>query len=226
MGEHMAKQSQTCSRTNFTHPKDGNYEPKRRPRNYTMRAPMSGTSGVHKVGNLYRASASFANLEVYSSLQPGLGTAVEHHILLTRIRDTVMASIRNKDGPPFNKLFLAACRTVLASNVYKDDAVQLRAKVRVRAAECMGRVRVSSPVLPIEDALRWRRRLLVAKRNSWTAFRAEIVEMVNFFQGRCRRNALINEEDLADNAWASSEARRELIVASRKARLARALRGV
>lgn len=190
-------------------------------------ASKSGITGVHKFGNMYRASVAIANLEVHARLQPSLDTAVEHHIILTRIRDVVMAfRTRNNNAAAFNKLFLAACSNVLGKSGNTKDSVQLRAKVRVRAAHWMGRVRISSPVLPIPDALRWHRRLLAAKRTSWLAFRARVIEMGNLFQGSRRRGVLVDAEELADKAWAASEPQRELIDLHRQARLARALRSV
>jgi hypothetical protein len=188
--------------------------------------PKSGAVGVHQFGQLYRASVSMANLEVYSGLHARVERAIEDHVVLSQVREVVLTAmaLRKNDNQ-----VLEMVRDCLADFTTSEDAIQLSAKVRIRASEWIGAARISSPTMSFPNAIRLRSRLLQAKRSSWQEFRAECVSLLQrekTFQGRARKRTLHEAEAFTDRAWTSAKLKRDWMDARRSNLLRQLVRSI
>jgi|Transcript_49903 hypothetical protein len=180
--------------------------------------PKSGAAGVHKFGRLYRAYVAVANMEIYSRLQSNVEEAIEDHVILTQVRDVIVVAMleRRSDDDLIDMVrkFLVDCNT-------SEDDIQLRAKIRVRATEWMGALRISSHMLLFENAIHLRSKILRAKRSSWQDFRAVCISLLQrdkrdkVFRGRAIKRTLTEAEIVTDKAWAAAELKRRTMDAKR-----------
>mmetsp|Transcript_51579 Transcript_51579/g.144126 ORF Transcript_51579/g.144126 Transcript_51579/m.144126 type:complete len:493 (-) Transcript_51579:10-1488(-) len=161
----------------------------------TLAAPdRSGSTFLKGVDQLrrgrqcsYRARLMFACLAFYTKYQPLLDVAIEHHILLVQIKQIVHST-----GPlPMDAMagnrILSACQQVLGEANTCIDEIGLHVHVRLSLLGNRRKIKVSSPVLPLEEAVFWRERLLVAKAEGWSSFRPvwlELLQHPSFKPGR------------------------------------------
>lgn len=195
----------------------------------------SGITGVHKLGHLYRASLSAANLELYCRLQPKIEVSIEHHIILTQIRSAILSTFRRrilhtaKHALICDEVILRVCEQILGKSNTSEEELQLRAKVRVRASQWLGSIRLSSPVLPLQQALRLRARLLRARQTSWQAFREECIPLLQQDRrcyGKSWQLSFMEASHILDRAWANATPKRQALELQQDMLLARALRRV
>lgn len=165
--------------------------------------PKSGAAGVHKLGTLYRASISVANMELHARFRQSLAAALDDHIVLMQIRGC-LAGVLNNVSQSSTEAVVDKCKDCCQKNRTSMDAIQLRAKVRVRASNLAGTVRVSSAELPLAEALAVRARLLSSRQQSWAAFRTEWLSVMQ------RRQIPSHQMmEAVDRAWLDAEARRK-----------------
>merc|ERR1712232_1020743 len=101
----------------------------------------SGHAGVHKLGKLYRAFVAVANLEIYSRGCTRVEEAIEDHMILVQLRHVIAQALAaGKDENELQKL----CRNPLTMNNPSQEKIQLCVKVRVRASEWLGSLRIGS----------------------------------------------------------------------------------
>eukprot|EP00746_Dinoflagellata_sp_MGD_P125612 gnl/MRDRNA2_/MRDRNA2_60412_c0_seq1.p1 gnl/MRDRNA2_/MRDRNA2_60412_c0~~gnl/MRDRNA2_/MRDRNA2_60412_c0_seq1.p1 ORF type:complete len:551 (-),score=112.49 gnl/MRDRNA2_/MRDRNA2_60412_c0_seq1:229-1881(-) len=176
-------------------------------------ASLSGVGGVNKIGSSYRATVHVASLELYTQLQPKLEVAIEHHSILLEIRQAIAAVVAFPDQDIANSV-----QTALANAAVPEEELNLRVIVRLRAREWLGSTWVNSPVLSLQKAVKWRSRLLDARRNSWSEFRAAWIELMleRGVLGPCNRRphrSLEEAETAVDKAWQQAAAYRSRIQA-------------
>jgi len=124
-------------------------------------------------------------------------------IVLLQIRDC-LAGVLNDLSQNSTETVVDMCKDSCQKNSTSIDAIQLRAKVRVRASNLAGTVRVSSGELPLEEALVVRARLLSARQQSWAAFRSEWLSVMH------RRQIPSHQAmEVVDRAWSDGAARRK-----------------
>lgn len=169
---------------------------------------------------LYRTKARAADIEMYTSFQPKLEVAVEHHIILAQVRNTIQKSQR--DGPVDAGLIRRSIFDTLVANETSVDAMGLKFLVVMRVYRFIGAKWVSSPVLPLDDVLKWRCRLHTARGQGWAAFRALWVELMQHpGYTRGQKRSLADAEAVSAEAWerhAPARTRREERLARSRAR--------
>lgn len=165
--------------------------------------PKSGAAGVHKLGAMYRASISVANMELYARFRQTLAAALDDHIVLMQIRDC-LAGVSNDLSQKCIEDVVDICKDFCQKNSTSMEAIQLQAKVRVRASNLAGTVRVSSAELPLAEALAVRARLLSSRQQSWAAFRSEWLSVMQSRQIPCQQAI-----EVVDRAWTEAAARRK-----------------
>lgn len=198
---------------------------------HRKRCPQSGVAGVHRIGTSYRASIAVANLEIFSRVRPSVEAAIEDRIILVQIQDAIFLTMGTEATytQHLDQTILEACRACLAEHNTSERDLQLRAKFRVRATQCFGSMRISSPALSFEEAIRLRSKLFRSKQSSWQSFRAECIELLQrerHFHGRRLQRTLEEADGIAEKAWTSAASRRHLTEMRRRRLLKEALRRV
>ncbi|CAK0871675.1 unnamed protein product [Prorocentrum cordatum] len=129
----------------------------------------------------YYASCSFWNLACRTRSQESFQVALEQHILLVQIRDMankLRKGHQNKHGPHTTAILREACDSVLAaSNMTREEmGMYCTAKIQLGRNDC--KCRAETPVLPWEESLAWRARLLEVRTLGWHSLRACWVELL------------------------------------------------
>jgi hypothetical protein len=125
----------------------------------------------------------FSHLRFYTKYQDQLDTAVEHHILLAQVRraavvkDFRLNAFRLDTVIDFDagERIRQACHKVLAENGTSIQELRLRVHIKVALGAV---VAISSPVLPLDEAISWRARLLRDKITGWESFAASWIELL------------------------------------------------
>merc|ERR1711937_635021 len=127
----------------------------------------------------------------------------DDHIVLMQIRGC-LAGVLNNVSQNSTEAVVDICKDCCQKSSTSIEAIQLRAKVRVRASNLAGTVRVSSAELPLAEALAVRARLLSSRQQSWAAFRSEWLSVME------RRQIPSHQMmEAVDRAWFDAEARRK-----------------
>lgn len=147
---------------------------------------------------LYQAQMHVKALRLYTRPQDSLDSAIQHQIQLSHLRYAMAAE--EKADP--NVWFDAKKMHQTCENVFKDMATSetdlgLRAFVHIRAQSWLGQsVQITSASTTLCASLDAHSRLLVARADSWEAFRAEWIQLML----DKRRVTLTEAEAVADGA--------------------------
>eukprot|EP00930_Biecheleria_cincta_P071252 TRINITY_DN58769_c0_g1_i1.p1 TRINITY_DN58769_c0_g1~~TRINITY_DN58769_c0_g1_i1.p1 ORF type:complete len:565 (+),score=68.67 TRINITY_DN58769_c0_g1_i1:227-1696(+) len=133
----------------------------------------------------YLAVHMFAHLHFFTRCQPKFEMAVDNHILLVQIRNRAMMSRDKSERGDRSSLsnddIQKACYHVLADNCTSIEEIGLRALVRLQfggTKKCVIKHRITSPVLPLNEALTWRERLLTSMEKGWNMLRIAWIQML------------------------------------------------
>lgn len=165
----------------------------------------SKLSGVRALSsNHFKAYMNIKALRMYTAGCQTLQRAVEQHTMLTRVRQALQAaSVESsgfwESGPNVAKVFSEALDGLGTSAVQ----LGLHVFVSLRAEEWLGRsVHITSAVMPLWQALEVHAKMLVARRTSWAALRAEWIHVM-----RSKKRALSASLSLAESEKIADDAR-------------------
>lgn len=153
---------------------------------------------VHKT--TYLAQLRLRNLRVYTRAQTDFGVAVSHQMALTEARHAIEATDQDIWDKPhdFSKVFMDA----LTSSGIQQNEFGLSVFIFMRADEHISRSStITSPVMPLEDAVAAHSRLLAARQHSWAQLRLEWVKLMRQTQhARLQHLTQTQAEAIADKA--------------------------
>ena len=162
----------------------------------------------------YMAKLTFWHLSIFTKAQVNVDAAIDQHILLVQIRDRAMSSIDSNisDSPAhvdtINAAIQQAIAEVLTERQVKESGLKALASLWV------GKHRIESPVLSIQEALTWRARLLRASQ-SWSQTRSVWLEALQHPTRKQRRSAA-EAVDFVDASGADVVMARRLARRSRR----------
>jgi len=149
---------------------------------------------------VYRARLAFMNIKFVTKLESKLDDAVEHHIILTHIRRNLMQKTRSY-SPRASEQLQAVCEGVLRENCTSAEELGLRARLQIELRKRQPHIFMSSPLLPVQEALAWRSRALAFRYKDWTAFRGVWATLLQHPGFERRRLAQNEAEAHIDRAW-------------------------
>lgn len=164
--------------------------PCRKPAGWKRRGlPLSGFAGVRAIAGAqtmkYRAYMDVKALRFYTRLQPHASVAVEQHALLARMRAALQAAA-DVDAQAWHRVkdLYVMCSEILRSGGGSEEILGLGVYVSLRVNEWLGRKHhITSPRLPLMEALQVHSRILRARLVSWKAVR---LEWAHFMQHKKR----------------------------------------
>lgn len=167
-------------------------------------SPSSRLCGIRALSsNHYKAYMNIKALRMYTAGCQTLQEAVEQHTMLTRVRQALQsASVESsgfwESGPHVAKV----CSQALDGLGTSAVELGLHVFVSLRAEEWLGRsVHITTAVMPLQKALETHARLLVARRTSWAALRAEWIHVMRSKKRALSAGLCLAEaEKIADNA--------------------------
>lgn len=181
--------------------------PRRRPDGH---ARPTKPKGVHqrKSGNtcLYSARLVFCNVEIRTRYQSRLEIAVDHHILLMRIRQLASEGAPLKLDDSCGDRIVKACDDALQEAGVTAGEIGLRALARVTlwGNGNVNHFDIRTPSLPVADCVVWRRRLITAKYQDWPSFRSVWRELQQHPQWHPRRGHTVRDLDALDERMESA----------------------
>lgn len=162
----------------------------------------------------YKAHIRIRTLRLYTRSQTDAAMAIENHILLAQIRRAMHESARER--PEIWECPDTMCdivRAIIAVNdaMGSEEDIGLSVFVSFRAAKWLGKnVTITSPVLDLHAALVLNSRLLCARQTSWSALRAEWIEVMKHKRHiPSKMRSLMEAEALADEARQRHELHRQ-----------------
>lgn len=127
---------------------------------------------IHKTS--YHAQLRIQHLRMYTRSEADFDTAISHQMALIRARHAIEAAGEEIWNHPreFHNVFMSA----LESSGLSPIVLGLSVFIFMRADEWISRcATITSPVMPLEDAVAAHTRLLVARQSSWVTLRTEWV---------------------------------------------------
>lgn len=128
-------------------------------------------------GTRYQAQLRIKHLRMYGSAQEDIETAIKHQMAFIQLSHAINDASGDvwNDPDTFCKLF----RAVLNQHGTSDTQIGLSVFIFMRADEWIDRSRaITSPVMPLHDALVLQSKLLHARKTSWEALRAEWIPLM------------------------------------------------
>jgi curved DNA-binding protein CbpA len=177
---------------------------KRKPPGNTQHGACSRGTDVrtikHAQKTSYQAQLRIRHLRMYTRSQAKIETALSHQMVLIQVRQEMDAAGEQiwSDSRKFCSLFMS----VLRDSSTSIEELGLSVFIYMRADEWIGRcAAITSPVMPLEEALAIHSRLVVARRTSWAQLRAEWVLLMRQTQhARLYQLSQENAEVVADKA--------------------------
>lgn len=129
---------------------------------------------LNTCGKKSNAQLDIEHLRIYTRWGK-LEAAVEHQLLLEKVRDGIIVASKLDQAfwskpQEVSKIF----DDVLAQHATSMDEIGLSVYAEMRAPELVGSShRITSPVLPLAEAISLRARLMHARATSWELFRTE-----------------------------------------------------
>lgn len=167
-------------------------------------ASMFRESDVRSVrtlqGDRHQAHLRLRNLRMYTREQDTIEEALKHQIVLVQVRHAieVVGDAAWNDPALFYEIFCG----VLAQHGTCEQHLGFAVFIYMRADEWIDRTRViTSPVLPLLEAVRKHGRLLESRKLSWEHLKAEWLPMLQRTQlARANRLSLFDVDALAEKA--------------------------
>eukprot|EP00747_Dinoflagellata_sp_TGD_P166997 gnl/TRDRNA2_/TRDRNA2_190659_c0_seq1.p1 gnl/TRDRNA2_/TRDRNA2_190659_c0~~gnl/TRDRNA2_/TRDRNA2_190659_c0_seq1.p1 ORF type:complete len:441 (-),score=59.36 gnl/TRDRNA2_/TRDRNA2_190659_c0_seq1:102-1424(-) len=161
-------------------------------------------TGVRKLpgSKLFQAHLAVKALRLYTRGQTDIEIAIKHQMILVGLRQAMNAATAANatiwDDPA---QLQGMCTTFFESHGTTASKLGLSVFVTLRAPGMIGnRFNISSPVLPLAEALAVHSRLLNARNQSWDMFRAAWVELMQRAKHQKKGLSLADAEDFADGA--------------------------
>mmetsp|Transcript_103516 Transcript_103516/g.194799 ORF Transcript_103516/g.194799 Transcript_103516/m.194799 type:complete len:402 (+) Transcript_103516:272-1477(+) len=129
----------------------------------------------------YQARIRIKDMRLYTLEQFDLDTAVEHQILLARLRCVMADETAIKPGSFLQpEQLIQKCLEVLSQHGVTEESLGLRVFLEFRASPwCGPRCTISSPTYKsLEEALKLNARLLQARSASWETLRLEWIRLL------------------------------------------------
>merc|ERR1712232_467527 len=122
-------------------------------------------------GEKHQALMRMRSLRMYTSEQDTIEAAIKHQMILVQVRhaNEDVGSAAWDDPTLFHEIFCG----VLAQHGTCEQDLGFRAFIYMRADEWIDRSRViTSPVLPLIDAVRQHEQLVASRQHSWEKLKA------------------------------------------------------